>query len=251
MTFLHSYVRNGFTLHWLLSFTELFVLLSVIYAVVRHWQRSGKETLIVQWQNTLRSWIAIVARSGIPVLRWGAAKLLLRLSITHIPTEQELSRNIVAEKMRHIPRWKGWARYMPVMLAAIVGGAIVFILSRPSNIVTFDASQKPDDIIQIVKEYTPYHWEFHRLGDPLKTTFVGHFCESYRPLFSAGMSLKWFRYRDKGPCWDIQPRGFGYHIIRENDIPVLAPNCKALPDRIECTGNQANFEGVTYDAQLW
>jgi hypothetical protein len=145
----------------------------------------------------------------------------------------------------------GLAKYAPIIFSALFAGIAVYIFMRPStNIVTYDASVDGGDVLEVIQEYTPLNWKFHRLGDPPQITFNGHFCETYRPLFSAGMALKWLRYRDKGPCWDIQPRGFGYHIVRNGDIPVLAPNCRALTDRISCTNDRADFQGVTYDAKL-
>jgi hypothetical protein len=235
---------------WLSS--RMALLLLIVLLSIREWNRRRKSKTSDSTSKTSTSPAMIESsKPSATNTAWTLRSLIDRRRAKRVSDEERRGREVMEGMKRHIPRWRGWARYFPILFSGLFGGLVVFALMRPSrDIVTYNAANDPKDVIQVVQEYTPYNWKFHRLGDPPHVNFDGHICETYRPLFSAGMALKWFRYRDKGPCWDIQPRGFGYHIVREGDIPVLAPNCRALTDRIECTNNRADFQGVTYDAKL-
>ena len=121
---------------------------------------------------------------------------------------------------KHLPRGftKVWSAtlFASICAALIIGAAIYgqskeFVYSDPSG------------VFQILKRYDAYHYKFNQIGvGELAVTF----CPNYEPQLSAGQTIWWLRYIDKGKCWDIQPNGFGYRLVRDaSGKPTLPPTC--------------------------
>jgi hypothetical protein len=206
MTSLLRFAKSGFTLHSLLSCMELFVLLSVIYAVVRHWQQSGKETLIVHSKNTLKTSLAMLARSGIPGLQWGAARLLSKSSTTLTRIEG-----------------KGKARYAPI--------AFVFVFCAVTLAVVYHVRPKIEYLkdVQVLQRINDYDFRYQIVDPDTRewNEFVWTGCHDYVPTreIQSGTTILWIKYvEDKSQsCQEIGWDNLGYKLWRDtNDHPILA-----------------------------
>lgn len=98
---------------------------------------------------------------------------------------------------------------------------------------------EPDDIIQILQKYDDFNYRFrwsHRGLDGLSIrTFHAKFCDDYSLPFSAGETLVWLRYLDRGDCWEIKDRDYGYKFLRDDyDAVILSTNCKAVNGQVVC-----------------
>jgi hypothetical protein len=206
MTFLVNYVRSGFTLHWLLSCTESFVLLSATYAVVRSWRLSGKEVLLTRWRNTLRSWLVMPARSGIPVLRSVAAKLLARSSTT---------------LTRIDPR--GAARYASIIFAFASCAILLAVAYHSKPTIEYLKN------VQVIQRINDYDFRYQVVDPDTRewNEFIWKGCRDYVPTheIQAGATILWVKYvEDKQEsCQEIGWDNLGYKLWRdENDHPIIA-----------------------------
>lgn len=126
----------------------------------------------------------------------------------------------------------GFAWWVPVLVALAL--CLLFILWLVLNQPKGYVYSTPDRF-QVIQRYDAYHYRLNHVG---QGEFAVTFCQSYEPQLSAGQTLVWLAYLDRGKCWDIQPKGYGYRLLRDaQGRPILAPNCNAGPEVVVCSPN--------------
>lgn len=133
---------------------------------------------------------------------------------------------------------KGFSVVWPIVFAAAI--AVLFLLWLAMKQPTSYLFSAPADTFQVLQQYDAYHYKFNHVGHgPMAVTF----CQTYKPQFSAGHTIIWLRYEDRGDCWDIQPKEDGYRLERGPDgKPTLASNCFVNDkDVVECNSTEARF----------
>jgi hypothetical protein len=126
--------------------------------------------------------------------------------------------------------------------ALIFGGAWLGLLALIvfTHLPKLYVYQYPADTFQIVQKIDPFHYRMRRIHsglDSFSREFTTTFCSNYPLAFSAGETLIWLAYEDKG-CWDVSGKELGYLFLRDDKGNViLAPNCYWKDDVLaECKG---------------
>jgi hypothetical protein len=126
--------------------------------------------------------------------------------------------------------------------ALIFGGACLGLLALIvfTHLPKLYVYQYPADTFQIVQKIDPFHYKMRRVHaglDSFSREFTTTFCSNYPLAFSAGETLIWLAYEDKG-CWDVSGKELGYLFLRDDKGNViLAPNCYWKDDVLaECKG---------------
>jgi len=136
-----------------------------------------------------------------------------------------------------------WPALLVIVFFAIMG---IVIRESSKRLVVWIY---PDDQIQILERFDAYNYQMRlihvRINSVQTTEFHARFCDDFEPPFSAGETLILLTYYDRGSCWELKDREFGYKFLRDaQGNVVLAPNCSNGPVEVVChpVKNKAQFE---------
>lgn len=136
------------------------------------------------------------------------------------------------ESIKDVLQW--WPLGVVVFLILSIG---ISVKQTKENIYEYS---EPDDIFQIVRKYDDFNYSFRHihsniLGEIRVKTIHAKFCDNYNPPFSAGETLIWLRYYDRGACWDVKDKEYGYKFLVDDfGHVVLTQNCKNGTTQVIC-----------------